>query len=400
MKLQVNSLKKSWFLLFLIFVAWGFGYVDRQAINIAAVFLREELSLTTGQMGAVMSSFFLMYSLMTLSGSYLISRFGTRKSLLSIVFLWAVFSSMTGMTSTFLMLVGVRFLLGFSQGGFASITSVAIAELFPPEIRGRAKAFQVSAGSMGIAFGTFFCALSTAWFGWRAMFFFFGIIGLIITLLLAKFYHPKPTEKGAKQESQVSLLHMMRNPFILKLAFVQFGLGVFIWGLNAWLPSYWLEVKGLDMIHMGALSTVPWIVSFILMNFSSYLLETRFQKSQKLMLSLSLFLGAVLMYAMLRVDSIFAGFTLLTIVTVLMSIASATVYMMPMQRMATNEVGTATGVIIFGQQLAGIIAPVVMGYLISLFAGSYDAVFGFVILVIILSTITALTIRDKKEIHP
>lgn len=398
--MQVNSLKKSWFLLFLIFVAWGFGYVDRQAINIAAVFLREELSLTTGQMGAVMSSFFLMYSLMTLSGSYLISRFGTRKSLLSIVFLWAVFSSMTGMTSTFLMLVGVRFLLGFSQGGFASITSVAIAELFPPEIRGRAKAFQVSAGSMGIAFGTFFCALSTAWFGWRAMFFFFGIIGLIITLLLAKFYHPKPTEKGAKQESQVSLLHMMRNPFILKLAFVQFGLGVFIWGLNAWLPSYWLEVKGLDMIHMGALSTVPWIVSFILMNFSSYLLETRFQKSQKLMLSLSLFLGAVLMYAMLRVDSIFAGFTLLTIVTVLMSIASATVYMMPMQRMATNEVGTATGVIIFGQQLAGIIAPVVMGYLISLFAGSYDAVFGFVILVIILSTITALTIRDKKEIHP
>ena len=398
--MQVNSLKKSWFLLFLIFVAWGFGYVDRQAINIAAVFLREELSLTTGQMGAVMSSFFLMYSLMTLSGSYLISRFGTRKSLLSIVFLWAVFSSMTGMTSTFLMLVGVRFLLGFSQGGFASITSVANAELFPPEIRGRAKAFQVSAGSMGIAFGTFFCALSTAWFGWRAMFFFFGIIGLIITLLLAKFYHPKPTEKGAKQESQVSLLHMMRNPFILKLAFVQFGLGVFIWGLNAWLPSYWLEVKGLDMIHMGALSTVPWIVSFILMNFSSYLLETRFQKSQKLMLSLSLFLGAVLMYAMLRVDSIFAGFTLLTIVTVLMSIASATVYMMPMQRMATNEVGTATGVIIFGQQLAGIIAPVVMGYLISLFAGSYDAVFGFVILVIILSTITALTIRDKKEIHP
>lgn len=394
--MQVNSLKKSWFLLFLIFVAWGFGYVDRQAINIAAVFLREELSLSTAQMGAVMSSFFLMYSLMTLSGSYLINRFGTRKSLLGIVMLWTLFSGMTGMAGSFLILISIRFLLGFSQGGFAPITSVAIAELFPPEIRGRAKAFQVSAGSMGVAFGTFFCALSTAWFGWRSMFFFFGVIGLIITLLLAKFYHPKLSNKGESRESQVSLLQMMKNPFILKLAFIQFGLGVFIWGLNAWLPSYWLEVKGLDLVHMGTLSTVPWIVSFVFMNFSSYLLETRFKNSQKSLLATSLFLGALLMYAMLRVESITAGFTLLTVVTVLMSIASATVYMMPMQWMSAKEVGTATGVIIFGQQLAGIIAPVVMGYLISLFAGSYDAVFGFVILVILLSTGTALSIKTKK----
>lgn len=397
MTLPTTSLKKSWFLLFLIFVAWGFGYVDKQAINIAAVPLREELSLTTGQMGAVMSSFFLMYSLMTLSGSYLVSRFGTRKSLLGIVLLWAVFSCMTGMAGSFLMLISVRFLLGFSQGGFAPITSVAIAELFPPEMRGRAKAFQVSAGSMGVACGTFFCALSTAWFGWRSMFFFFGFIGVVIVLLLAKFYHPTPLAKaeGEQQESQVGLGRMMKNPFILKLAFIQFGLGVFIWGLNAWLPSYWLEVKGLDMVHMGTLSTVPWIVSFVFMNFSSYLLETRFKHSQKALLTASLLLGAVLMYAMLRVNSIAAGFTLLTIVTVLMSIASATVYMMPMQWMSAHEVGTATGVIIFGQQLAGIVAPVAMGYLISLFAGSYDAVFGFVILVILLGTGTALSIKGK-----
>ena len=55
--LSAETNRKSWLLLVLIFVAWGFGYVDKQAINIAAVPLREELSLSTGQMGAVMSSF-------------------------------------------------------------------------------------------------------------------------------------------------------------------------------------------------------------------------------------------------------------------------------------------------------------------------------------------------------
>ena len=393
--LSAETNRKSWLLLVLIFVAWGFGYVDKQAINIAAVPLREELSLSTGQMGAVMSSFFFMYSLMTLSGGYLASHFGTRRSLIGIVLLWAIFSCLTGMAGSFLVLISVRFLLGFSQGGFGPITSVAIAELFPPEIRGRAKTFQVSAGSMGVAFGALFCAVSTAWFGWRSMFFFFGFMGLLITVLLATFYHTKPAAAGKQGVSQVGLGTMLRNPFILKLAFIQFGLGVFIWGLNAWLPSYWLEVKGLDMVHMGTLSMVPWLVSFVLMNFSSYLLETRFQHSQKAVLTASLLLGAALMYAMLRADSVAVGFSLLTVVTVLMSIASATVYMMPMQWMSAHEVGTATGVIIFGQQLAGVVALVVMGYLISLFDGSYDAVFGFVILVIFLGAGTALSIKGK-----
>lgn len=393
--LSAETNRKSWLLLVLIFVAWGFGYVDKQAINIAAVPLREELSLSTGQMGAVMSSFFFMYSLMTLSGGYLASHFGTRRSLIGIVLLWAIFSCLTGMAGSFLMLISVRFLLGFSQGGFGPITSVAIAELFPPEMRGRAKTFQVSAGSMGVAFGALFCAVSTAWFGWRSMFFFFGFMGLLITVLLATFYHTKPAAAGGQGVLQVGLGTMLRNPFILKLAFIQFGLGVFIWGLNAWLPSYWLEVKGLDMVHMGMLSMVPWLVSFVLMNFSSYLLETRFQHSQKAVLTASLLLGAVLMYAMLRADSVTAGFSFLTVVTVLMSIASATVYMMPMQWMSAHEVGTATGVIIFGQQLAGVVAPVVMGYLISLFDGSYDAVFGFVILIIFLGAGTALSIKGK-----
>lgn len=393
--LSAETNRKSWLLLVLIFVAWGFGYVDKQAINIAAVPLREELSLSTGQMGAVMSSFFFMYSLMTLSGGYLASHFGTRRSLIGIVLLWAIFSCLTGMAGSFLMLISVRFLLGFSQGGFGPITSVAIAELFPPEMRGRAKTFQVSAGSMGVAFGALFCAVSTAWFGWRSMFFFFGFMGLLITVLLARFYHTKPVAAGESGVSQVSLRSMLCNPFILKLAFIQFGLGVFIWGLNAWLPSYWLEVKGLDMVHMGTLSMVPWLVSFVLMNFSSYLLETRFQHSQKAVLTVSLLLGAALMYAMLRADSVAAGFSLLTVVTVLMSIASATVYMMPMQWMTAHEVGTATGVIIFGQQLAGVVAPVIMGYLISLFDGSYDAVFGFVIFVILLGVVTALSIKGK-----
>lgn len=385
--------KRSVLLLALIFVAWGFGYVDRQAINIAAVSIREELALTTGEMGIVMSSFFCMYSVMTLGGSFLANRFGTRRSLLGIVFLWAVFSGMTGAAGSFLLLVSVRFLLGLSQGGFAPITSVAVTELFPPEQQGRAKAFQVSAGSAGVAFGALFCATSTALFGWRMMFLFFGVIGLVITILLYQFYHVQ--ERVEEKKPQAGVKELLRSALVWKLAFIQFGLGAFIWGMNAWLPSYWLEVKGLAMVEMGALSMLPWVVSFFCMNFSAYLLERYFAGKECLTLGVSLFLTCVCMYVMLGADSITAGFAWLTLGTVLASISSAIVYMIPMKYMERNRVGSATGIIIFGQQLAGVCVPIIMGYLISMFAGSYDAVFIFVIGIMLLGAVTSLSIRVR-----
>ena len=389
------SEKKRWFLLVLIFIAWGLGYVDRQAINIVAVPLRSDLGLSAGEMGMVMSSFFVMYSVMTLSGSFLVNHFGSRRSLLGIVFCWALFSGMTGAASSLVMLLAIRFLLGFSQGGFAPITSVTIAELFPPEERGRAKTFQVSAGSVGVASGTFFCALVTAYFGWRSVFFCLAAMGFFITAMLWKFYHVAPSEGDADRQ-QIGVKDMIGNTLVWKLAFIQFGLGVFIWGLNAWLPSYWLEVKGLDMVQMGTLSMLPWVVSFLLMNGCSYLLETRFGGHEKLAIFLALLFGDGLMYVMLQADSIAGGFALLTVVTVLMSIASAVVYMVPMKYLPKQAVGTATGMIILGQQLAGIVSPVVMGYLITALGGSYAGVFGFAIAVILLGALTALSLKVRK----
>lgn len=101
------------------------------------------------------------------------------------------------------------------------------------------------------------------------------------------------------------------------------------------------------------------------------------------------------MYVMLGADSIAAGFAWLTLGTVLASISSAIVYMIPMKYMERNRVGSATGIIIFGQQLAGVCVPIIMGYLISMFAGSYDAVFIFVIGIMLLGAVTSLSIRVR-----
>lgn len=393
-----EELKQSRRLLFMLFVAWGVGFIDVQAVNIASVPMRSELGLSTIQVGMAVSGYFLMYSLMTMSSGWFVNHLGVRRALAFIMVAWGLFSGLTGTITSLVALLAMRSLLGFTQGGLGGVTSVAIMELFPPEKRGRAKAFQASAGSVGVAVGILFCAAMTQWFGWRVMFGCFAVVGALLAFLfMAQYKTPHLEKRTVTVHKQLGLKQAVTNSNAMLLAFIQFGLGAFMWGLNAWLPSYWVESKGLDLLHMGMLSLIPWIVSFVFMNFSSYILDVYFNGRERYALSAILVIGGLLLYAMLKVSSIAAGFALLTAVTVLMSIGSATVYMLSMKYMPSEMISSSTGLVLLGQQLGGVVAPPVMGALLVWFAGNYDAVFGFVILLVFLGALASLRFNSKKD---
>ncbi len=69
---------------------------------------------------------------------------------------------------------------------------------------------------------------------------------------------------------------------------------------------------------------------------------------------------------------------------------------MSFEHIKKDFVGTATGIANFGQQSAGIIAPTVMGYMISLFNGSYQAIFWLVISMSMLTLSIALTVKTES----
>ncbi len=53
-----EELKQSRRLLFMLFVAWGVGFIDVQAVNIESVPMRSELGLSTIQVGMAVSGYF------------------------------------------------------------------------------------------------------------------------------------------------------------------------------------------------------------------------------------------------------------------------------------------------------------------------------------------------------
>src|ERR671916_57121 len=71
-------------------------YVDRVAISVAVPFIRQDLGLSTIQMGWALAAFGWAYALFEIPGGWLGDRIGSRRVLMRIVIWWSLFTAATG----------------------------------------------------------------------------------------------------------------------------------------------------------------------------------------------------------------------------------------------------------------------------------------------------------------
>ncbi|MCE5219817.1 MAG: MFS transporter [Clostridium sp.] len=391
---------RSLLILGILFLAWTFGSFNKIAINVAAIAISKEFGLNSSQIGLIMSSFFISYAFMSLMGGYLADKFGSKKVVTATILLWSIFTCFTGAVWSFTSLIAIRFICGASEGGFPSASSVTIAELFKKEKRARAKSFLVSSSAIGVAFGTIIVSKFTVNIGWRSAFCFFGTCGLIIAAVFFKIFkstgHEEDKDKN-KTLNKVSLKEVLKISIIWKLTIMEFSIGVFMWGMNSWMPSYWVKVRNLDMVTMGKLSSIPWIITFVCMNFSGWILDKLMAGREKVFLSITFAITGIFTYLMYNADTISLALFYLTVTTIAIGVSSTAIFVIPLKYMKRESIGTVTGILNFGQQLAGILAPSIMGYMITIFNGSYIAVFLFVIFTVAISFVISLTIDTNKN---
>ncbi|HEY1608793.1 MAG TPA: MFS transporter, partial [Paraburkholderia sp.] len=88
-------MKKSWFIVLMLFLAGAISYMDRAALSIAAPLITKELHLNPAQLGIVFSAFFVGYSLFCFIGGYASDRFGAKRVLVASMSLWSIFCGLT-----------------------------------------------------------------------------------------------------------------------------------------------------------------------------------------------------------------------------------------------------------------------------------------------------------------
>ncbi|ASS92886.1 MFS transporter [Peribacillus simplex] len=400
MKKTLGS-KKKFIILLLLFLAQIVCFIDKTAMNFAIIPISKELNLTSDKAGLILSSFFLSYAIMQFVGGYLADKWGVKKVLTGAITIWSIATILTGMARSSSTLIASRFLLGVGEGAFPASASVAIVDNFQKQTRARAKSVISAGASVGFAVGSVAVTLLLTSIGWNWMFFVFGVIGILLAVIfwfvLQSSEEKKDTQK-VKKQNKVPIKSLLKLPLIWKLMIAAFFTNIVFWGLQSWLPSYWVKVKGMDMVSMGAYSSIPYILGFISFLVSGWILDKFMVGREKYMFIIGAFLSAIFIYLMFNSQSIPLAFTYLSLSNVFLNAMNITVFVLPLKHISEDSVGTATGIINTGAQIGSILTPTIMGFLINAFDQNYNVAFMFLVASALAVLIVGITINTKKKI--
>jgi MFS transporter, ACS family, hexuronate transporter len=362
---------------------WVIDYIDRVMVGLALPFIGGEFALDKTQEGALVTAFAVVYMLSQVPGGILADRVGSRKLLVTSLVMWSVFTALTGLAAGFISLLVIRGLFGLGQGLFPGATFKALAERTTPGRRARAGACLLTANQLGAGLGPLLVAPVLLVLGWRDTFWAVAAAGVGIGILLWSLL-PKPLparftagEEGGGRHYRTSARTVMRAPAVWKFAALFCAFNMLSYGMITWVPSYLLEVRGISLVATGVLASIPLLVNAVFILIGGWLFDRYFHSRTRLFIIPVLLLTAVLLVLMLNTGSVGAFTLFQTLAMGLSGLATIGVVGLPLRALPPSVVGSGMGVINLGGQTAGVLAPVLMGWLADTF--SYRAAFGLLV---------------------
>jgi len=248
-------------------------YLDRICINSAAPAMREDLGLSTAQMGFVFSIFAVAYGLFEIPGGWMGDRFGPRKVLTRIVVWWSAFTAFTGMVTGYGQLMVVRFLFGAGEAGAYPNTSVTISRWLPARQRAQGHGWVWMASRLGGALSPLIVVPLLDLYDWRVVFYIFSSFGFVWAVIWWVWFRDYPTQMQSVNEAEVKLIggaaegaHLAPvgkmfssgNLWVVLAMYHCFCYGSY-WFL-VWTASYLSEAKGLDAATLAGLTALPFFL--------------------------------------------------------------------------------------------------------------------------------------------
>jgi MFS transporter, ACS family, hexuronate transporter len=386
-----------WFIAFLIFFITLINFIDRSAISFVISPLKEEFHFTDTQFGMILSAFGVGYILLTVLGGYMVDLWGARRVWPVAAVGWSLCVGLLGIATGFWGFIGLRFLLGVAEGPHFPAMTRSISNWLSPMERARALSLGLVAIPLSSVIGAPITSYLVADFGWRPMFFIISSIGVLWAIIWSFCFTDKPEEckyvcpeekkliatpskmNSEKKKSLVDWRFILTHPALIANNIAYFAFGYMLFFATLWLPGYFLSQHNLNLKSVGWYLTIPWLVGALFLKAGGIISDYLYRKTGSGRLARS-----HLIWSSQLLAAIF--FVLLSYTTTLgMSIFFLSLALgfglMPQPAffsinidVAKERSGTAQGVTSSCLSLAGIIAPILTGWLIDL-TGNYQGAF-------------------------
>lgn len=253
-----------WFIVFLLFVATGLSFLDRQVLSMAIIKIQEEFGITDVQYGLVNTSFLISYAIMFTLGGWLIDRVGGKIGLAISVGLWSVANSLHAVMNSFSQLLTFRFFLGMGEGGCFPGAAWTVYRWFDKEERALANGIAIG----GSAIGAVIAPPLTIWlsgnYGWRGGFLIPGLVGIawVIVWLLVPWKKEDMATLTATEfprSEPVPFLNLLRLRPTWVFILIRFLLDPVFYFMMFWIPKYLSSVRNVSFDAIGKLFWIPFL---------------------------------------------------------------------------------------------------------------------------------------------
>lgn len=406
--------KARYTVLLLIWLGWMFSFLDRMIMSVSLPFIGKDLNLDATAQGWIISAFFIGYAGFQIPGGWLGDKFGPRKVMTFAITWWSIFTSLTGMVLSYPVLLTIRFLFGIGEGCFPASSWKSIATYFPPRERGRATAIQSSVNTLGPAMAAIIAAAIIAAFGWHMVFIAMGIAGLFIAVGMYLCVrdnpqdHPQMTAEelaelpgsgmasGASAvEEQVPFMAVLKSPVLWQMAFIWFLFDITFWGFSSWLPSYLMKVRGFSLAKTGVAAAIPFLCGTVGTLLGGYYSD-KGKNTRKWLYVVASIVSSGFLYMVYTVADANTAVVYQCVSSFFMFFAMGLFWGILMDQIPTKIMGRASGIVNFGGQMAGVVSPPIMGYLIERSGGSYDSSFVFMIMALAASAVFTAMLKNTS----
>ncbi|MDN8598982.1 MFS transporter [Citrobacter sp. S2-9] len=393
---------KRWSIVFLLSLGGAINYMDRSAFAIAAPMFANDLQLTPGELGIIFSSFSIGYALFNFVGGYASDRFGPKMVFAVSMAFWSFFCGLIGVAVGFTSMLIIRVLFGAGEGPFASTLNKIVSNWFPRREVASAIGVATAGNPLGGALAGPIMGSLVLIIGWRMAFVAIACLGIVWLLFWIKIAKDKPEEhktisreelaliqEGQQEQSDnnqetekvsMPLSFYIKQPTILATAFAFFGLNYILFFFLSWFPSYLSNSQHLSLKDMSIVSVIPWLLGSVGMAAGGFLCDYVLRKtgrplfSRKIVLVTCLGASAIFVMCVGNVSSAAGAVSLMACGIFFLYLSATTYWAILQDTVARQNMGAVGGMVHATANIAGILGPIVTGYIIQ-WTGAYNAAF-------------------------
>jgi MFS transporter, ACS family, hexuronate transporter len=404
------------------FTACVINFADRVALSVAAPFILDEFHFSAAVWGVILSAFFWTYAPFALLGGFMVDRIGVRKAYLVCMLVWSLTIPLTAGAWGVASFIVARLLFGIGEAPQGPISTKLTANWFPAGQTSSMLNITQSGTTIGPIIATPLIVWVCTTLGWRPAFITLGALGVLWcvgwwfvgrdgpgdhpAVNAAEYDYITADHQGQKTLDEDAANQpgrfwaLVRDRRILALAIAFFAYSWVLFMFLTWYPTYLVNGRGVARSDLGAIATYPWITATAGL-IAGGLVADRLVKRYRSLVGPRkwMIVGCLIVVAACFGPSPFVKSPTLALglvcVATFFLLASYQYLALIVAIVPARYTGRLAGVIQMCSALAGIVAPIVTGWIVDA-TGSFTPAFvlaGAITLVGAVSTL--VLVRDR-----